>query len=145
MPTTMVRNADGGASERPPEAVTWAAPDPARPTAEAFPCTGTPPGPGWWEGGDGRWYAPEQHPDYRPPSPAPPLDLPPSPSDAPPPPGWWRPPDGQWHSPEQYPVFAPLPPPAPSTATDFEGWRRDPSGVHEERWFTGGKPTLLVR
>lgn len=26
-------------------------------------------GPGWWIASDGRWYAPEQHPNYRPPPP----------------------------------------------------------------------------
>ncbi len=26
-------------------------------------------GAGWWEASDGRWYAPEQHPGYRPPPP----------------------------------------------------------------------------
>ena len=34
-------------------------------------------GPGWWQASDGKWYRPEQHPDYRPPPPLPP-----------PPPGW---------------------------------------------------------
>lgn len=26
-------------------------------------------GDGWWQASDGKWYAPEQHPDYRPPPP----------------------------------------------------------------------------
>lgn len=29
-------------------------------------------GPGWWQASDGKWYAPEQHPDYVPPPPPPP-------------------------------------------------------------------------
>jgi len=29
-------------------------------------------GPGWWQASDGKWYAPEQHSNYRPP-PSPPL------------------------------------------------------------------------
>jgi len=29
-------------------------------------------GPGWWIASDGKWYAPELHPDYVPPSPPPP-------------------------------------------------------------------------
>ena len=29
----------------------------------------SPQGPGWWQASDGQWYAPEQHPDYRPPQP----------------------------------------------------------------------------
>lgn len=29
-------------------------------------------GPGWWQASDGRWYRPEQHPDYRAPAPLPP-------------------------------------------------------------------------
>jgi uncharacterized RDD family membrane protein YckC len=36
-------------------------------------------GPGWWIAADGKWYPPEQHPDYRPPPP-------PSFAPAPPPP-----------------------------------------------------------
>ncbi len=28
-------------------------------------------GPGWWQASDGKWYAPEQHPDYKPPPPPP--------------------------------------------------------------------------
>jgi hypothetical protein len=26
-----------------------------------------------------------------------------------------------------------------------EGWYKDPFGAHEARWFSDGKPTLLVR
>jgi hypothetical protein len=26
-----------------------------------------------------------------------------------------------------------------------QGWRRDPSGAHEDRWFSAGRPTPLVR
>jgi hypothetical protein len=26
-----------------------------------------------------------------------------------------------------------------------EGWYRDPFGVHDDRWFSGGEPTKLVR
>lgn len=37
-------------------------------------------GPGWWLASDGRWYRPEQHPDYRP-SPPPPA-APPEPSES---------------------------------------------------------------
>lgn len=32
-------------------------------------------GPGWWQASDGKWYRPEQHPDYRPPPP--PVPAPP--------------------------------------------------------------------
>jgi hypothetical protein len=39
-------------------------------------------GVGWWQASDGKWYRPEQHPDYRPPPPPPP---PPSPSPTAPP------------------------------------------------------------
>jgi hypothetical protein len=28
---------------------------------------------------------------------------------------------------------------------DAEGWYRDPYGVHEDRWFSAGNPTKLVR
>ncbi|HEY5110618.1 MAG TPA: hypothetical protein VII96_13505 [Acidimicrobiales bacterium] len=26
-----------------------------------------------------------------------------------------------------------------------EGWYRDPYGIHEQRWFSGGRPSALVR
>jgi len=41
-------------------------------------------GSGWWQASDGKWYRPEQHPDYQPPSPgsAWPLQGPPSLSQA---------------------------------------------------------------
>ena len=46
-------------------------------------------GPGWWQASDGKWYRPEQHPNYQPPSlPPPPPNPPPaspSPASAPPP------------------------------------------------------------
>ena len=41
-------------------------------------------GAGWWQANDGKWYSPEQHPDYRPPptAPAPPyVALPVVPTD----------------------------------------------------------------
>jgi predicted RNA-binding Zn-ribbon protein involved in translation (DUF1610 family) len=41
-------------------------------------------GPGWWMASDGKWYAPEQHPDYRPSGSAPPPDS--APTTAAPPP-----------------------------------------------------------
>jgi uncharacterized RDD family membrane protein YckC len=44
-------------------------------------------GPGWWQASDGKWYAPEQHPNYvaPPPPPAPPSPpAPPPPTSVPP-------------------------------------------------------------
>lgn len=42
-------------------------------------------GPGWWQASDGKWYAPEQHPDYRPPVPPPvPPPTPQAPASQPP-------------------------------------------------------------
>lgn len=35
-------------------------------------------GDGWWQASDGKWYPPEQHPDYKPPPPPP--DAPPPPT-----------------------------------------------------------------
>ena len=32
-----------------------------------------------------------------------------------------------------------------SHALGAEGWYRDPFGVHEDRWFSAGAPTRLVR
>ena len=44
-------------------------------------------GPGWWQASDGKWYAPELHPDYQPPTeavaptpPDPPQEPPPEPA-----------------------------------------------------------------
>ena len=37
-------------------------------------------GDGWWQASDGKWYAPEQHPDYKPAPPPPPPDAPPPPT-----------------------------------------------------------------
>jgi hypothetical protein len=34
-------------------------------------------GSGWWVASDGKWYAPEQHPNHQAPLPAPPLPNPP--------------------------------------------------------------------
>src|ERR1700722_16221710 len=42
-------------------------------------------GPGWWLGTNGRWYAPEQHPDFQTPPPPPPALPPPLSSPALPP------------------------------------------------------------
>jgi hypothetical protein len=59
---------------------------------------------------DGKWYAPELHPDYRPPSPNPPpapVAAPPAPQppqQTGPPPGWWQATDGNWYPPQQAPA-----------------------------------------
>jgi hypothetical protein len=77
----------------------------------------TPQGPGWWQASDGRWYAPELHPDAQPahpveaaaapvvpqgPSTAPPPDLPPV--AGPPEPVWEAPPPAAWEPPPPVPV-----------------------------------------
>src|ERR1700722_3073329 len=49
-------------------------------------------GPGWWQASDGKWYRPEQHPNYVAP-PAPPAPPPP-PAPPSPPPGSAPPPSG---------------------------------------------------
>lgn len=70
----------------------------------------TPAGPGWWEASDGKWYAPELHPDHRPPPP-PVQDSPPAVPGAPSPGGGLSdlgpPPADQWVS------DAPVPPGGP--------------------------------
>ena len=74
-------------------------------------------GPGWWQASDGKWYPPEQHPNYRPPppptapggafSPMPPPGVPASPTGPP------------WSGPPSAPRGVPLhlwvldPPPSP--------------------------------
>ena len=54
-------------------------------------------GPGWWQASDGKWYAPEQHPNYQPPPPPPAAPATPQTG---PPPGYWQAPDGQWYPPQ---------------------------------------------
>jgi hypothetical protein len=69
-------------------------------------------GPGWWMASDGRWYRPEQHPDF---VPSPTL------SDASLGPGWWMASDGQWYRPEQHPDYVPpavAPGVAPASTTE---------------------------
>ena len=84
-------------------------------------------GPGWWQASDGKWYRPEQHPDYVPrPLPPPYLATAPPPVGVPPrapagsrvPPGssnpaapasgWWLASDGRAH-----PTQSKVPPPPP--------------------------------
>jgi hypothetical protein len=85
-------------------------------------------GPGWWQASDGKWYAPEQHPNYQPPPPSPATA--PAPVAAPPPapapvavapqlrgasaplgPGWWQASDGLWYPPQLgYPPQVGYPP-----------------------------------
>lgn len=57
----------------------------------------TPQGPGWWKASDGKWYAPEQHPDYQVGSQTPSASEPavtPEPSGTPTPPATASPPAG---------------------------------------------------
>ena len=72
-------------------------------------------GPGWWMASDGKWYPPEQHPDYVAPAPPPPAAPPPaSPPPAGPPPA--GPPPGGAEPP---PTWAP--PPAPTSPVPAYG------------------------
>ncbi|MGI9602983.1 MAG: hypothetical protein ACR2QE_13940 [Acidimicrobiales bacterium] len=101
-------------------------------------------GAGWWQAADGKWYAPERHPDYSPPPPPPPPPPgaqtpppaePPPPSEPPPPAepppaagGSTPPPPGQSPPPPPgtvapppdattaMPPIVPPPPPAPGAA-----------------------------
>lgn len=94
-------------------------------------------GPGWWQASDGRWYPPEQHPNYRPPMPAPsppPVTYPaavaqggqyPQQPAAPPiaqgpPPGYWQGTDGNWYPPQ---AGAPL------------GYQAPKKPVYKRVWF----------
>ncbi len=119
------------------------------------------PGQGWWLASDGKWYAPELHPDYAPSSS----------------PGWWQASDGRWYPPEQHPDSS-LPwratgsdvggepdvsgepdvpgegeatPPATiadtveSTDSPNAQWRPDPFGRFESRRFFLGQATSLVK
>ncbi len=58
-------------------------------------------GPGWWQASDGKWYSPEQHPNYQPATPAQtPPAPPPQVASAPLGAGWWQASDGRWYAPE---------------------------------------------
>ncbi len=52
-------------------------------------------GDGWWIASDGKWYAPELHPDRQRPA-----------VEEEPPPGWWLASDGLWYPPEDHPGLA---------------------------------------
>ena len=59
-------------------------------------------GEGWWLASDGKWYAPEQHPDYQPPASSTVAQAPPRPTgaEAAMGPGWWLASDGRWYPPQ---------------------------------------------
>ena len=69
----------------------------------------TPKGPEWWQASNGKWYAPELHPDYQPPvTQQPEVPAPPPPPDSPGlRPGWWQASDGNWYPPERHPDYRP--------------------------------------
>src|SRR5580704_16392793 len=69
-------------------------------------------GPGWWLASDGRWYAPELHPDYKAHSAA----------------GWWQASDGRWYPPEQHPDSVSAHLPGSSDASDASD-ASQPEGV----------------
>jgi hypothetical protein len=74
-----------------------------------------PQGPGWWIASDGKWYPPEQHPDYQPPPP--------------PAPGG---------------VFQPMPPPpvqASSTGPPWSGPPSTPSAMPLHLWVLDPPPS----
>jgi hypothetical protein len=57
-------------------------------------------GQGWWQASDGKWYPPEQHPNYQPPVPATTMPVAyPAPTQTPPP-GYWQGTDGNWYPPQ---------------------------------------------
>ncbi len=84
-------------------------------------------GPGWWQASDGKWYAPETHPDYVAPAPPPPpttaVPRPASPqpvgAETPQGPGWWQATDGRWY------------PPQPGSAP----YAREKKPVYKRVWF----------
>ena len=69
-------------------------------------------GEGWWLAADGKWYAPELHPNYVAPATTAAPQAAPTPPTTPPAPGWWLAADGNWYAPEQHPNYV-----APPTAT----------------------------
>ena len=92
-------------------------------------------GPGWWQASDGKWYRPEQHPDYRPPPPPPPpgpgLGL--SGVGIPPPP--WTP---------AYPMAPPSTMGYPGSATQTTNGLAIASLVLSLLWFAGLGSILAV-
>ncbi len=101
-------------------------------------------GPDWWQASNGKWYAPELHPDYQPPvtpEPEPPAPAPPSQPDSPGlRPGWWQASDGNWYPPERHPdyrppsildsptsEYPPIEPTAPSTPAAPPAWTPAPT------------------
>jgi hypothetical protein len=89
--------------------------------------------PGWWMATDGKWYRPEQHPDYGQRS-----DT----NGTSPGPGWWMASDERWYPPEQHPDYvAPSPtptltttatavPPAGAAAEAVPAFRTDPTAIN---------------
>ena len=80
-------------------------------------------GTGWWQASDGKWYRPEQHPDYKPPAPNPPAAAPAPPAPNPPTPApnppaaAPAPPAPNPPTPAPNPPAAAPAPPAPNPAT----------------------------
>ncbi len=69
-------------------------------------------GPGWWLAADGKYYPPEQHPEYQPQTPPRPGEEQPTapqaavqPQARAPGPGWWLAADGRYYPPEQHPEY----------------------------------------
>jgi hypothetical protein len=79
-------------------------------------------GPGWWQASDGKWYRPDQHPNYQPPAPTT-TAPPPSGAAAPLGPGWWQASDGRWYPPQ--PGYLPAP--------GYPGGPKKP--VYKRVWF----------
>jgi hypothetical protein len=75
--------------------------------------------PGWWMATDGKWYRPEQHPDYV---------LLPAKNGASPGRGWWMATDENWYPPEQHPDYVPPAPTSQRKTPLASVASRDPAG-----------------
>jgi hypothetical protein len=118
-------------------------------------------GEGWWQASDGKWYAPEQHPDYQPPAqpteptqPAaragegPPTEATPPPTEgAPPVPpvpptqAMPMPPPG---APPGAPPRQPYPPPGAPGGPPPGAPGPDAAGRSNAKWFIGGAIALVI-
>ena len=95
-------------------------------------------GNGWWQASDDKWYAPEDRPNYRPPPPVRPSTVD---SD-----GGSAPQAQVGNSSESTSSQSESESPAADPAGVLaDGWRPDPTGRHQERQYSNGKPSDIVR
>jgi hypothetical protein len=112
-------------------------------------------GEGWWQASDGKWYAPEQHPDYQPPTqpteptqagePTQPVpgaaEGPPTEATPPPTQAMPMPPPG---TPPGAPPGPPYPPPGAAGGPPPGAPGAEPAGRSNAKWIIGGAIALVI-